>query len=220
MPKKFPPPALDAEIPDVSDVIDTLELLTGRYGRFLDAQAASYRANFRNSYIELFTVFRNFDGELYEDLVPRVYVDGPKDKSELGLVEDVDWLDHDEALTPYGAWLAQLRFCVGWVGNLSEGKTIDKASVGALAFVYEAYWLLGSDFTLGCVVEAPLKRISAKQGWGAVEAMTGDAVQDLGREIALAIRELYRHHRSKQHGSFEGSSPKPVFINFKPRLKN
>ena len=212
------PEAIEGAFSDTKAVEKAVMAQLSRYGGALRDMERSFKGNFLNCYRELFNVFAHMDSELYPDAVPRVYTDGPKGKDELASVDDIAWNDRNDEMTPFGVLLVRLRFYAGWIGNIAQGDELDLETVATIAALYEVYWTCGADYLIGCVVEAPLKRIGAKWGWGAVEQSADDELQDLAREIALAVRELYRYHRASQPGAIEGPGPKPAFVDFHPRL--
>lgn len=198
------------------DIARRLEAIKRRYPE-LDNLSSSYMHNYENAHREVANVFRRMDRDIRDEMMAKVYV-------EIVPVEEIGDVGYfDESLTDFGEALVLIRFCCGFVGNLAEGRALSENECAALMFAYECHWYEGDDFLLGNVVENLLRRIGdeSRWGWPADADFKGQEkrrqFQWLGREIALAMKELARYHRNIQPGHSYGdmNAKKPALRNFR-----
>lgn len=200
-----------------ADVLEAFAEARSRYPHIEMAMADGFAHNFRNVSIELVDVLSKTDGDIFGEIAAPVYLRPPKEKVEMGGFYDASPLD----LTPYGLVVIKARFFTGWIGNLAQGDLLDAEQAASMAMAYEAYWAAGGDYLLGCVVEAPIKRLGDPRDWKMKSSRARG--HKLATDIAMAIRDLYVYHRDNQPNSvaraFGRVPSKPDFIDFKPRVE-
>lgn len=200
-----------------ADVLEAFAEAQSRYPHIETTMADCFAYNFRNAQIELVDVLSKTDGDFFAEIAAPVYLRPPKQKVEMRLFYEASPRD----LTPYGLVLVKARFFTGWIGNLAQGDLLNAEQAASMAMAYEAYWAAGSDYLLGCVVEAPIKRLGDPRDWKMKPSRARGHM--LATDIAMAVRDLYVYHRDNQPSSVArafGSVPsKPDFIDFKPRVE-
>lgn len=185
----------------------------------LDEVSSAFMHNYQNAHNEIINMFRRMDSDIRDDMMLRVY----KEALSFPELEEVGYFS--DVLTDFGERLVEIRFCCGYVGNLVQGDRLPEEQCAALMFAYECYWREGENFLLGNVVENLLRRIESPDTWKWPEdrAFKGKEenrqIQWLAHAVAKEMKELARHHRSKQPAwdNFK-ASPKPELKDFRGTL--
>ncbi len=193
--------------------------LESQFGRAFEALHGYWLANFENCHTDVAAVIHLSDSDYLEALLLCAYerVHG------FETLQKFTYLDDDE-LTPYGLMVTKIRYCLGYLGNLSDGDVVDADQCDALIFAYEAYWKFGDDFILGNVVENLLSRLPEPSRWSwppdsAFNGLEGPRqFQWLAYTIGKEMKGIARYHRLMQPGmsAFRTAvEPKPAFKDFR-----